>query len=206
MDKTIKTLAFLCVLFFVPSAWAETINVQMETEYGPVSIELYPEKAPVTVANFLRYVDAGKYNNTSFYRVVRMDNQAQNNVKIEVIQGGLGMGEVEGAYPSIAHETTKTSGLKHLDGTISMGRLAPGTAASEFFICIGDQPHLDYGGQRNPDGLGFAAFGKVTSGMDIVRKIQKGLTDMPAAGSKLAYTSGQILLSPVVITEVSRAQ
>ena len=192
-------------MFSAPYAWAEVVALSMDTAFGVVRIEVYPEKAPVTAANFLRYVDAGRYDRASFYRVVRMDNQAQNNIKIEVIQGGLGM-EAEGRFPDIAHETTEATGLKHVDGAISMGRLAPGTASSEFFICIGDQPDLDYGGKRYPDGQGFAAFGKVISGMDIVRKIHNGKTDRPPPGARLEYTSGQSLVEPVLIKSIRRVE
>jgi peptidyl-prolyl cis-trans isomerase A (cyclophilin A) len=101
-----------------------------------------------------------------------MDNQPGNDIKIEVIQGGLGDDPRGLGLPPIAHETTEQTGIKHLDGTVSMARAGPGTASSEIFICIGDQPELDFGGQRNPDGQGFAAFGRVKSGMDVVRKIQ----------------------------------
>ena len=197
-------LSFLCAVFSAPYAWAEVVALSMDTAFGVVSIEVYPEQAPVTATNFLSYVDAGKYDSASFYRVVRMDNQAQNNIKIEVIQGGLGMEAAEGRFPDIAHETTEATGLKHVDGAISMGRLAPGTASSEFFICIGDQPDLDYGGKRYPDGQGFAAFGKVISGMDIVRKIHNGKTDMPPPGARLEYTSGQSLVEPVLIKSIRR--
>jgi len=180
----------------------------MKTSAGDIRIELYPEAAPVTVENFLKYVDGGYYKNARFYRVVRMDNQAQNNIKIEVIQGGLGMAELGMDVPDlpfepIAHETTQITGILHRDGVISMGRLEPGSAASEFFICINDQPELDFGGQRNPDGQGFAAFGQVVGGMETVRLIQGMSTKMPPA-EQLEYTSGQILLDPVVIFEISR--
>ena len=199
-------LSFLCAVFSAPYAWAEVVTLSMDTAFGVVSIEVYPAKAPVTATNFLSYVDAGKYDSASFYRVVRMDNQAQNKIKIEVIQGGLGMEAVEGRFADIAHETTEATGLKHVDGTISMGRLAPGTASSEFFICVGDQPELDYGGRRYPDGQGFAAFGKVISGMDIVRKIHAGKTDRPPPGAELEYTSGQSLVEPVLIKSIKRAR
>jgi peptidyl-prolyl cis-trans isomerase A (cyclophilin A) len=175
----------------------------MKTSAGDIRIELYPDAAPVTVENFLKYVDGGYYNNAHFYRVVRMDNQAQNNIKIEVIQGGLGMDEPDSPFAPIAHETTRKTGLQHRDGVISMGRLDPGTASSEFFICINDQPELDFGGQRNPDGQGFAAFGQVVEGMETVRLIQSMKTVMPQA-AQLEYTSGQILLDPVVIFEINR--
>ena len=107
-----------------------------------------------------------------FYRVVTMDNQPNDNIKIEVIQGGLRYSENRKGYPPITHETTEQTGILHKDGVISLARSKPGTASSEFFFCVGDQPELDFGGRRNPDGLGFAAFGKVTQGLNIIRKIQ----------------------------------
>jgi peptidyl-prolyl cis-trans isomerase A (cyclophilin A) len=129
--------------------------------------------APITASNFLKLVDQGVYKQASFYRVVRMDNQPRSPVKIEVIQGGLKDDEAIDNYPTIRHETTKETGLKHLNGTISMARNQPGTASTEFFICIHHQPELDFGGKRNPDGQGFAAFGQVIEGMNVVRKIQR---------------------------------
>lgn len=103
-----------------------------------------------------------------------MDNQPDNDVKIEVIQGGIFDDKLIDQIPPISHETTEMTGIKHKDGTLSMARYTPGTASTEFFICVGDQPELDFGGKRNPDGQGFAAFGKVVSGMDVVQKIQQG--------------------------------
>jgi len=144
----------------------------METELGPIQLELYPDRAPITVSNFLRYVDENRYEDFHFYRVVHMENQPDNDVKIEVIQGGLGFDKHPMELPTIVHETTDKTGIRHLNGTLSMARMEPGTASSEIFICINDQPELDFGGKRNPDGQGFAAFGKVISGMDVVRKIQ----------------------------------
>jgi len=188
------------------SASAESINILMKTSAGDITLELYPDAAPLSVANFLNYVDQHRYDGkSSFYRTVRMDNQAQNKIKIEVIQGGMGMAETDSPLAPIAHETSKASGILHLDGVISMARLEPGSATSEFFICVNDQPELDFGGGRNPDGLGFAAFGKVVEGMDVVREIQAMKTDMPE-GQALEYTSGQILTEPVVIHQISRIQ
>jgi peptidyl-prolyl cis-trans isomerase A (cyclophilin A) len=146
--------------------------VVIKTESGNIYVKLYSEKAPVTVNNFLKYVDKNRFLNSSFYRTVRTDNQPDNNVKIDVIQGGLFDDDDSLMLPPIKHETTKETGIKHLNGTISMARNEPGTATSEFFICIGKQPELDYGGKRNPDGKGFAAFGKVIKGMNVVKKIQ----------------------------------
>ena len=150
----------------------ETTEVKIETGLGNIIIELYQDKAPITCANFIRYIENNKFEGANFYRVVRMDNQPNNEIKIEVIQGGLGFDVEESPYPPIKHEPTQETGLKHTDGTISMARAEPGSASSEFFICIGDQPELDFGGKRNPDGQGFAAFGKVIEGMEIVKQIQ----------------------------------
>ncbi len=146
--------------------------VLITTELGDITLEVYPERAPVTAGNFLAHVENGDYTNSVFYRVVRMDNQPHSKVKIEVIQGGLFHDEVVDTIPPIIHETTHETGILHTDGVISMARNEPGSASTEFFICIGDQPALDYGGDRNPDQQGFATFGKVVSGMDLARAIQ----------------------------------
>lgn len=208
MPKLVTSLflaLFMCAFNGVVIA-GETSMVVMRTSAGDITLELYPEAAPVTVANFLKYVDGKHYDNeASFYRTVRMDNQAQNKIRIEVIQGGLGVEVADPLFEPIAHETTQTSGILHKDGVISMARLEPGTATSEFFICINAQPELDFGGKRNPDGQGFATFGKVVKGMDIVRAIQAMRTDMPE-GEELEYTSGQILIEPVVIHKISRTE
>lgn len=163
---------FLSNMLISTILYSQNPVVTLETELGQLQIELYPDKAPITVANFLKYVDENRYLDLHFYRVVHMGNQPNNDVKIEVIQGGLGFDKHPMELPPIQHESTRQSGFKHEDGTISMARLEPGTASSEIFICIGDQPELDFGGRRNLDGQGFAAFGKVVKGMDIVREIQ----------------------------------
>jgi peptidyl-prolyl cis-trans isomerase A (cyclophilin A) len=169
MKKIIATF-----LFFVSATILyaqENINCIIKTELGNIFIELYPSKAPVTVANFLRYVDAHLYDSSSFFRAVTLQNQTNNKIKIEVIQGG-NVDSIKDFAP-IPMETTEQTGLLHKDGTLSMARSTPASATSSFFICINDQPSLDYGGKRNPDGQGFAAFGKVTKGMDVVKKIQQ---------------------------------
>ena len=148
-------------------------KVAIETRYGQLIVELYPEQAPHTVANFLAYVEQGLYTDSSFFRIVNADNAAQpedDNAKIQVIQGGLPP-EHPALLPPIAHETTAESGIKHLDGVISMARFAPGTADGSFFFCINDQPELDHGGKRYPDGLGFAAFGRLIRGRDVLEQI-----------------------------------
>ena len=153
------------------------------TSLGDIEVEVFPDNAPITVANFLRYVDDKLYDGTAFFRTVTMENQPNSEVKIEVIQGGTM--PKDRAYPStyapIEHETTEKTGLRHVDGAISMARMKPGTATSSFFICIGDQPELDYGGKRNPDLQGFAAYGRVTKGMDVVREIHR----QPHEGQRL---------------------
>lgn len=200
MFRIIFTSLILC--FVVISANAETIKVKLETTMGDIHIDLYADKAPITVANFLRYIDGGHFNGGAFYRVVRMDNQAQNNIKIEVIQGGMSGDSDIGIFDPIKLERTNETGVKHLNGVISMARGGPDTASSEFFICINNQPSLDYGGMRNADGQGFAAFGQVTSGMDVVRTIQNVNTNRPEGD--LQYTSGQTVVNPVIFNSFSR--
>lgn len=171
--------------------------VCIKTELGDIEAEIFLNKAPITAKNFMSYVHSGKYNRHAyFYRVVRLNNQPAQSEKIEIIQGGFyhdSLVELYG-FPPIAHETTKETGIKHEDGVLSMARYEPGTASSEFFICIGKQPSLDYGGKRNPDLKGFSAFGKVISGMDIVLRIQQ------------QQDSSQILLNPIRILEISKKQ
>ena len=201
--------AALALLVVAPAQAQQeyTLAVKLTTALGAIELELYPDRAPITVANFLSYVDAGYYNGAQFYRVVRMDNQLHSPVKIEVIQGGLGVASYEDdrepEFPPIAHETTQQTGLLHVDGTLSMARLAPGSATSEFFICIGAQPSLDFGGARNPDGQGFAAFGQVTAGMEVVRAIQQRSSDA-AVPEQRAAIRGQVLDEPVIIELAER--
>jgi len=151
------------------------VRVVIETDKGTIEIEIDTVRAPITAGNFLRYVDGGLYDGGAFYRSVRPDTELRTDVHIQVIQGGLprGRGRGQGArgFDPIPLERTSVTGLTHLDGTVSMARSAPDSATSEFFICIGDQPTLDYGGARNADGQGFAAFGRVVSGFDVVRAI-----------------------------------
>ncbi len=148
------------------------MHILMETDLGNIVIELYLDRAPITAGNFLRYVGENRFAGACFYRVVHMNNQPNNDIKIEVIQGGLKDEDHPQSLPTIPHETTDQTGILHKDGVISMARNEPGTASSDFFICINDQPELDFGGKRNPDGQGFAAFGKVIEGMKVVTEIQ----------------------------------
>lgn len=182
-----------CLLLTVGSAIGSPL-IRIHTDPGVIEAELYAGKAPATVANFLKYVDAGRYTGGIFHRTVKLhpDNQPASTVKIEVIQGGVNPEFAEKDWPAIALERTRDTGLKHLDGTLSMARAGPDTATSDFFICLGDQPELDFGGKRHPDGQGFAAFGRVTKGQDIVRLIQNAPAD------------GQKLTPPVRILKIER--
>lgn len=186
--------------------------VRIETEYGVIRVALDGDAAPITTTNFLAYVDEGLYDGGEFHRTVRGDNQSNQNLKvrrgidldadgvampndevtIEVIQGAVNV-EREGELgPPIPLERTSETGLSHVDGTISMARFTPDSAIADFFICINDQPELNFGGRRNPDGQGFAAFGHVIEGMDVVRTIQA----QPA--------NGQQLDPPVTINRIVR--
>ena len=169
-----------------------TVRALIRTDNGDIVVEVDAARAPVTAANFLRYVDGGFYDGGRFHRTVRLSNQPGQSVKIEVIQAGVRPSREGEGFTPIALERTSVTGLRHLDGTLSMARDGPDTATSDFFICIGEQPSLDQGGRRNPDGQGFAAFGRVVSGMDVVRKIQASPSD------------GQHLTPPVVIRSIRR--
>jgi peptidyl-prolyl cis-trans isomerase A (cyclophilin A) len=147
---------------------AKPIRIVIETSMGKIEAELDSAHAPITVTNFLAYVDSGLYTKGRFHRTVHNDTKP---VKITVIQGGKDPARRGEGFPPIELERTSVTGLHHLDGTLSMARAGVNTATSDFFICIGPQPELDFGGKRNPDGQGFAAFGRVTKGMDVVRAI-----------------------------------
>lgn len=159
----------------------DTPHVVIETELGNIEVELNAKAAPLTVKNFLHYVQERLFNDGRFFRTVTLANQPDNKVRIQVIQIEADPSRTSEFAPPIPLERTSTTGLRHLDGTLSMARDAPDTARDSFSICIGDQPELDFGGKRNPDGQGFAAFGKVVKGMDVVRKIQAA----PAVGQQL---------------------
>ena len=173
-----------------------TAVVTMRTSLGDITLELYGAQAPTSVRNFLAYVEGGKYNRGAFHRVVTYKND-NGNPKIEIIQGGADARIRE--LPPIAHESTMRTGLAHVDGTISMSRLGLGTATSDFFICVGDQPALNHGSARHPDKQGFAAFGKVVAGFDVVRTIH-GIRDT-VPEEEGSYSGNQILANPVQILE-----
>jgi len=151
----------------------KTPQILIETSLGNIILELFLDKAPITVKNFLEYVDNNLFDGSSIFRIVTDENaeQAEDaNAKINVIQAGLPPKHPK-LLAGIVHESTKETGIEHLDGTISMARFEPGTADGSFFICINDQPELNYRGKRYDDGLGFAAFGHITQGRNILEKI-----------------------------------
>ncbi len=188
-------LGAVLVTFAVTNTFAEEpkpVRVLIQTDKGDIEVELDAAKAPNTVANFLKYVDGKFYEGGRFHRTVTPDNQANNKVKIEVVQAGINPEKTKDEFKPIKLERTKDTKLAHKDGTISMARDGPDSATSDFFICIGDQPELDHGGKRNPDGEGFAAFGRVTKGMDVVKKIQ-------SAPAKV-----QALEPPITIKKITR--
>jgi peptidyl-prolyl cis-trans isomerase A (cyclophilin A) len=178
----------------------DMVRVRVQTELGDIVIEVDTKRAPNTAANFLKYVDAGRYDGGVWHRTVKMDNQPESTVKIEVIQAGVNPDKAKEDFPPIALERTSVTGILHKDGVISMARGAPDSATSGWFICINDQPSLDFGGTRNPDGQGFAAFGRVVSGMDVVRKIQMA----PSSADRKTNTEAQRLTPPVKILKVAR--
>jgi peptidyl-prolyl cis-trans isomerase A (cyclophilin A) len=189
----ILTLVALALLMpWVAPPQAAPVRVVFETELGDIELELDAARAPVSVANFLKYADAGLYDGGIFHRTVRPDNQKAHAVPIAVVQAQSKARGAQELFPAIPLERTRDTGLKHVDGTVSMARLEPDTATDHFFICIGDQPELDFGGRRNPDGQGFAAFGRVVRGMDVVRKIQ------------MANAEGERLSPPIGVLRVRR--
>ncbi|HEV2945823.1 MAG TPA: peptidylprolyl isomerase [Gemmataceae bacterium] len=186
-------LPLTCVSLLVGDASDKpAAQVLIHTEKGDIEVELNAAQAPATVANFLRYVDSKYYDGGRFHRTVTPDNQPDNKVKIEVIQAGVEPDKTKKEFAPIKLERTRDTKLSHKDGTISMARDGPDTATSDFFICVGDQPELDFGGKRNPDGQGFAAFGRVTKGMEVVKKIQAAPAD------------GQTLSPPIKILRITR--
>jgi peptidyl-prolyl cis-trans isomerase A (cyclophilin A) len=194
-------LAIASALLAAPAlaqAPASPVRVEMVTAEGRIVLELYPDKAPVTVANFLRYVEARKYDGAEFYRASRPAGATTNDYGI--LQGGIRNPAVTQFAP-IAHEPTSKTGLSHTNGTIALGRFAPGTAKSDFFICVGDHSYLDANPAAPGDNQGFAAFGKVVEGMEVIQKILVAPLD-PNAGK--GVMKGEILKSPVKITAARR--
>jgi peptidyl-prolyl cis-trans isomerase A (cyclophilin A) len=170
----------------------ETVVCEINTSLGNILIEVDQKKAPITATNFLKYVDNKAYTNSSFFRVCTKENEANRDIPIEVIQGGNIPDSL--SLDPIKLETTYITGLKHVNGAVSMARAGVDTATSSFFICINDQRELDFKGKRNKDGLGFAAFGKVIKGMEVVLEIQKQKNEE------------QYLIDPVSINSITRVE
>lgn len=189
MKKIFILAVLLAGALILPAS--ENPTVLIKTERGDITVEIFADKAPLTAANFLAYVDARLYDGTVFHRTVALTSRRNNPVPIEVIQGG----QIDPAKsrPAIPLERTNVTGIRHLDGVISMARSSADTAASSFFFCLGDQLELDYGGKRNADGQGFAAFGKVVAGMEVVREIHRCPAD-----------ENELLTPPIKILSVSR--
>jgi peptidyl-prolyl cis-trans isomerase A (cyclophilin A) len=179
--RTSARMALILLLLFAHGLHArDLVVVAIETSIGTIDVEVDIARAPITTANFLRYVDAKMYDGGRFHRAVRMDNQVRKDVMIQVIQGGRSPEQAKTVkgFGTIPLERTSVTMLKHVDGAISMARgNTADSASSDFFLCVGDNPSLDFGGARAADGQGFAAFGRVVRGMEIVRKIQGGATN-----------------------------
>lgn len=189
----LKFISFLTCIMLLSCGGPNYKNphILIETRLGDIEVELFADKAPKTVAAFLSYADSGFYINSSFYRVLKTE-ELPSATNTGIIQGGIWQSNPtkKMTIPGIEHESTKLSGLTHQSGTVSLARLAPGTANTEFFICIGDQSPLDFGRRGTEDGQGFAAFGEVVKGMSIVRKIQAQKSqgdkfDMPVEITKI---------------------
>ncbi len=172
MLKYITILACLAVMGCNQQSYKNP-HIVIESQLGDIEVELFADQAPKTVAAFLSYIDSGFYNQSSFYRVLKTE-ELPSATNTGIIQGGLWQTNPDKKIniPGIEHESTKQTRLTHESGTISLARLEPGTGNTEFFICIGDQSPLDAGRRGTEDGQGYAAFGRVFKGMDIVRKIQ----------------------------------
>jgi cyclophilin family peptidyl-prolyl cis-trans isomerase len=181
-------------------------RVLVQTTAGDITVELYPDKAPTTVANFLRYVEAGHYAGGSFFRSVTMQNQPNSEIRIEVIQAGVHPWQNNFGFEAIPLERTDQTGLRHVDGAVSMARADPNSATSSFFICVGDQPELDYGGRRNPDGQGFAVFGRVVDGMEVVREIHQSPTRGQALVPAVSIRDAALLHPEMVTDQVGGPQ
>ena len=176
---------------------AAPVRVSLSTAQGLIVLALDLDKAPITAGNFLRYVDARRYDGATIYRASHPPGAADYGL----IQGGL-QNDPAKIFKPIAHESTTKTGLRHRDGTISIARRAQGSATSDFFICVGEAGYLDADPTQPGDNAGFAAFGQVIEGMDVVRKILTLPTSATAGGTEM---KGEILMPPVPILSARRA-
>ena len=196
-DMKVFFLIFIVFMIFTSAQQAE-ILVRIETAFGQIDLAIDTKRAPITAANFLKYVDAGLYDGGRFHRATRPDNYTPappNRPPMELIQGGINPDRRAEGFPPIPLERTSVTGLKHVVGIVSMARRAEAdTAGSDFFILLDDQPSLDFGGKRFDDGQGAAAFGRVVAGLDVVRKIQQ------------QPVKEQSLTPPVIIQKIARVK
>jgi len=172
------------------------VRVTLKTSKGVITADINVGKAPITARNFLHYVDTRRYDEAKFYRASHVPTQPERGL----IEGGF-RGDPTRMFRPIAHESTTKTGLAHKDGTLSMARRAPGSATSDFFICIGDQPGYDADPTAAGDNAGFAAFGQVVDGMDVVRAIFEAPTSKTAGTGVMR---GEILSPPIPILSARR--
>jgi peptidyl-prolyl cis-trans isomerase A (cyclophilin A) len=198
MARALLALIVLVAAASQSSAVQQNAVVVFETEKGAIEMEVDGAHAPATAANFLKYVDGGFYDGGSVNRAVRPDNTVRHDVEIQVIQFQIDPARRRDQFPPIPIERTTVTGLRHVDGALSMARSGPDTATASFSIVIGDQPEMNFGGRRNADGQGFAVFGRVTRGMEVVKAIQASPT-----GSEGPYGT-ESLLPPIRILKAHR--
>ena len=183
MKNSLKSILLAGVALGLSLAWLGCAHlsgkpalVVFETELGNITVEVDVVHAPSTATNFLKYVDGKFYDGGMINRAVRPDNTIRHDVEVQVIQFQSDPAREKELFPPIPMERTSVTGLRHLNGVLSMARLGPDTAQDSFSIVIGNQPEMDFGGKRNPDGQGFAVFGRVVAGLDVVKKIHRAHT------------------------------
>jgi peptidyl-prolyl cis-trans isomerase A (cyclophilin A) len=179
------------------------VAVIFETALGRLTMEVDLARAPITAANFLKYVDGKFYDGGMINRAVRPDNTTRHDVEIQVIQFQSDPARRREQFPPIPLERTSVTGLKHVNGALSMARSGPDSATTSFSVVINDQPELDFAGKRNADGQGFAVFGRVVAGMDVVANIHAAKTLAPDAPQKGAYGT-ETLDPPIKILKAYR--
>ena len=179
---------------------AKPVLVVFETELGNITVEVDVVHAPITGTNFLKYVDGKFYDGGMINRAVRPDNTVRHDAEIQVIQFQSDPARESELFPPIPMERTSVTGFKHVSGVLSMARDGPDAAQASFSIVIGNQPEMDFGGKRNPDGQGFAVFGRVVAGLDVVKKIHQAHT-----GTSGPYET-ETLEPPIKILKAYRKQ
>jgi peptidyl-prolyl cis-trans isomerase A (cyclophilin A) len=204
MRRIVAASIWLLAFALPAAAGQDEVLVRIETSLGTIDVALDAKHAPVTAANFLKYVDARLYEGGQFHRATRPDNYTPappNRPPMEIVQARINPGRRGDGFDPIPLERTSVTGLTHVAGVVSMARgAAADTARSDFVICLDDQPSLDFGGMRFDDGQGAAAFGRVVKGMDVVRRIQQQPTDKDAA----TPMGRQALAPPITITRIAR--